>query len=121
MGVRSSTRIVDPDKVRIVANRVARGGEREIGDLIRKHLGKRPAAYVPDEPAAFRAAIGLGRAVREMGSGRIGSDCRQVALRFTWGPIGASGSTHTVGGDEMNPSPLSIVEDEVRELVRRQG
>ncbi|MPZ69242.1 MAG: hypothetical protein GEU71_06885 [Actinobacteria bacterium] len=63
------SRIVEPDKVRIVANRVPRGGERDIGDLIRKHLGKRPTAYIPYDPAAFGGAISSGRAVREMGPG----------------------------------------------------
>lgn len=62
-------RIVDPDKVRIVANRVARGDESAVGDLMRKHLGKRPVAYVPDDPPSFGAAISSGRAVREMAPG----------------------------------------------------
>lgn len=62
-------RLVEPDKVRIVANRVPRGTEREIGGLIRKHLGKRPVAYIPEAPASFSAAIASGKALREMGAG----------------------------------------------------
>lgn len=62
-------RVIDPEKVRIVANRVARGDERVVGELIRKHLGKRPVAYVPDDPTAFATAVRVGKTLREISPG----------------------------------------------------
>ncbi|MFN2388728.1 MAG: CpaE family protein [Actinomycetota bacterium] len=57
--------LADVDDIYIVANRVRPGQEREIGDLLRGHLGKRPVAYVPDRPVecdrSVRTATPVGR------------------------------------------------------------
>jgi MinD-like ATPase involved in chromosome partitioning or flagellar assembly len=45
------------DRISIVANRVRRGTEKEVGDLIRRHLGRRPSAYIPDRPADTARAV----------------------------------------------------------------
>lgn len=60
------TELVEEERVFVVANRVARGDEASVGDLLRRHAGKRPVAYVPDEPAVLRAAIAKGVAARDL-------------------------------------------------------
>lgn len=58
--------LVEEDRVFVVANRVAPGEEAAVADVLRRHIGKRPVAYVPHEPATFRAAVNKGVAVREI-------------------------------------------------------
>lgn len=48
--------VVDSDKVIIVANRVSESQERDVARLLHKHLGRRPVAYLPDEPDIMRSA-----------------------------------------------------------------
>lgn len=57
------------DDVVIVANRVRPAEQRALGDLFRKHLGKRPIAYLPDVPTEFGRALQAGVPVREMKRG----------------------------------------------------
>jgi MinD-like ATPase involved in chromosome partitioning or flagellar assembly len=61
--------LVDEDRIFVVANRIAPGDEASVADLLRRHAGKRPVAYVPDEPASFRAASSQGAAVRDVAPG----------------------------------------------------
>ncbi len=58
----------DEDVV-IIANRVRSAEQRALGDLFRKHLGKRPIAYIPDVPIEFGHALRTGVPVREMKRG----------------------------------------------------
>jgi MinD-like ATPase involved in chromosome partitioning or flagellar assembly len=58
--------IVDLERVFIVVNRVRSGEETEIGDLLQKHCGKRPVAFIPDNPRVFEEAIYEGRSVTEL-------------------------------------------------------
>lgn len=58
--------LVDPDRVFVVANRVVPGEEAQVADLLRRHAGKRPVAYVPEDAALFRAALAKGSAVRDL-------------------------------------------------------
>ena len=58
--------LVDDDRIVIVANRVRDGQERQIAEIVRKHTGRRPAAYLPDVPSLAESAIELG--------GRIAAD-----------------------------------------------
>lgn len=51
------------DRIAVVVNRVATGAEREVSDLLRRHIEKRPAAYVPDRPNDVRRAVSAGQAV----------------------------------------------------------
>ena len=60
------TEIVEPDRILVCANRVLPGSERQIADVLRQHAGKRPAAYLPDDPSAFRAALAKGRSLRDL-------------------------------------------------------
>lgn len=53
----------------IVANRVRSGEQHAIGNLLRKHLGKRPIAYIPDVPGEIAQAVRAGVPVREMKRG----------------------------------------------------
>jgi MinD-like ATPase involved in chromosome partitioning or flagellar assembly len=57
--------LVDLDDVSIVCNRLQSGEEREVSDIIRRHTGRRPISYVPDDASAFRAAIRTGRSIYE--------------------------------------------------------
>lgn len=63
---RQLTELVDEDSIFVVANRVPPGEEASVAELLRRHAGKRPVAYVPDEPALFRAAAARGVSVREL-------------------------------------------------------
>lgn len=57
--------LVDLDDVIVVANRVEPGGARAVGDLVKRHLGKRPTTYVPDRPEELQRAVAAGKTVRE--------------------------------------------------------
>jgi MinD-like ATPase involved in chromosome partitioning or flagellar assembly len=59
--------LVDDDCIRIVANRVRRSEEGQVGDVLRKHVGRRPVAYIPDIPSQIHRALLLGRSLREAG------------------------------------------------------
>lgn len=61
--------LVDPERISIVANRVRPGEGRQIADLIKRYVGRRPAALVPDDPDAFSEAVAAGRSVRSLPSG----------------------------------------------------
>jgi MinD-like ATPase involved in chromosome partitioning or flagellar assembly len=58
--------LAERDDILIVANRVQPSEQREVGELIRRNLGKRPIAYVPDRPAELSAAARAGAAVRNL-------------------------------------------------------
>jgi Flp pilus assembly CpaE family ATPase len=61
--------LVDRDRIIMVANRVTPGTEPEIAEIVRRHTGKRPLAYVPDSPAELWAAVSRGMAVRDVKPG----------------------------------------------------
>jgi MinD-like ATPase involved in chromosome partitioning or flagellar assembly len=58
--------IVDLDRVLIAVNRVRPGEESEIGALLKKQCGKRPIAFVPEDPRLFEDAVYEGRSVTEL-------------------------------------------------------
>lgn len=58
--------LAEEDRIFVVANRVAGGEEAQVADLLRRHAGKRPVAYVPDDPRLFRTACTKGLPVREV-------------------------------------------------------
>ncbi|MDQ3646465.1 MAG: AAA family ATPase, partial [Actinomycetota bacterium] len=75
------TALVSPDDVYVVVNRVGPGTEREIGDLLRRHLGKRPIAYIPDRSQELALAVRQGAPVREVKPGSdISSGMRGLAV-----------------------------------------
>ena len=76
--------IGDTDVV-IVANRAPQPDQREIGDILRKHLGRRPIAYIPECPNDVARAVREGRAVREL---KPGSDMT-LAIRAAASVMGA--------------------------------
>lgn len=49
--------LLDPERSKVVANRVRPGEEREVGALIRKHYGAFPVAFVPDRPDHIGRAL----------------------------------------------------------------
>lgn len=57
---RALTDLVDEDRIFVVANRVGKGDDASVDDLLRRHVGKRPVAYVPEDHALFRAAAAKG-------------------------------------------------------------
>jgi MinD-like ATPase involved in chromosome partitioning or flagellar assembly len=63
------TELVDQDSVVVVANRVRLGQEREVGEIIKRYLGKRPVAYIPDRPQEVRRAVMAGAPVRSTNHG----------------------------------------------------
>ena len=60
--------LVDDDCIRIVANRVRRSDQGQVGEVLNNHLGRRPVAYIPDIPAEIHRALLLGRSLRESGT-----------------------------------------------------
>jgi MinD-like ATPase involved in chromosome partitioning or flagellar assembly len=72
--------LADRDRIAVVVNRVTTGAEREVSDLLRRHIEKRPSAYVPDRPNDVRRAVSEGHAVRaeERGSD-ISAAVRSIA------------------------------------------
>jgi MinD-like ATPase involved in chromosome partitioning or flagellar assembly len=60
------TELVDADRIVVCANRVASGDEASVADVLRRHAGKRPAAYLPDDPATVRAAAAKSLPVRDV-------------------------------------------------------
>lgn len=77
---RGLTEVVDEDRVFVVANRVPAGEETAVADLLRRHAGKRPVAYVPDNPGVFKNAVTRGVAAREVApSSPVARAVREVA------------------------------------------
>ena len=58
--------LVEEDRILVCANRVVPGEERDVADVLRRHAGKRPAAYLFDQPEAFRTALSKGLPVRDL-------------------------------------------------------
>jgi hypothetical protein len=44
-----------------------------VGEVLRKHVGRRPVAYIPDMPSEVHRALLLGRSLREAGVSSSGS------------------------------------------------
>jgi MinD-like ATPase involved in chromosome partitioning or flagellar assembly len=65
-GLEELKSLVDLDRVMVVANRVRRSQEREVGDIVRRHIGKRPTAYIADQPTDLERAVLAGKALREL-------------------------------------------------------
>jgi MinD-like ATPase involved in chromosome partitioning or flagellar assembly len=61
--------LTDQDRIIVVANKVAQGTEPEIAEIVKRHTGRRPLAYVPDSPVAVGSAVALGRPVRDLKPG----------------------------------------------------
>lgn len=55
--------LLTEDRLLVVANRVRPGEEREVGTLIRRHLGRYPVAFVPDRPDHVSRALWRGEPV----------------------------------------------------------
>jgi MinD-like ATPase involved in chromosome partitioning or flagellar assembly len=56
--------LVHADRLVIVANRVVAGEEREIGELLRRHAGRRPVSYIPEKSEEMIAALRAGSVLR---------------------------------------------------------
>lgn len=67
-GFEELERLVDRDRILIVANRVRAGDEREISELFSRHLNKTPCAYIPDRPDLMAEALRRSRPVRGLRS-----------------------------------------------------
>lgn len=63
---RGLAELTDEDRIFVVANRAVAGQESSVAELLRRHTGKRPVAYVADDPASFGAAVAKGVALREL-------------------------------------------------------
>lgn len=57
--------LVHSDRLILVANRVIAGEEREIGELLRRHAGRRPVCYIPDKSEEMAEALRDGSVLRE--------------------------------------------------------
>jgi MinD-like ATPase involved in chromosome partitioning or flagellar assembly len=52
--------LTDVDDVLVVVNRSLRSEEQETGKLLRRYVGKRPLAYIPERPASWAKAVRSG-------------------------------------------------------------
>ena len=78
--------LVDEESILVVANRVRSGDEREVSDVVKRYVRKRPVALVPDEPGRFADALADGRSVR---AARPGSEVA-AAIRTIASALGGS-------------------------------
>lgn len=90
--------LIDVDRVLIVANRVGPHVEREVGDLLRRHLGKRPVAYVPDRPGEFERSRLSGTPLGESGTGPDVSAAIRAVATALGGRIRTRGLLTALGG-----------------------
>ena len=87
----SLTKLVEPENIVVVANHVRANEERSVAELLRKHLGKRPVAYLP--------TVGSQRQIFGRAAGRqsLGGSLR--ALTASLGaPVKAEGLLAALGG-----------------------
>lgn len=61
--------LVDEERILVCANRVLPGEEGAVADLLLRHGARRPSAYLPDDPGAFRVALSRGLPVRDLAPG----------------------------------------------------
>ena len=90
--------LVDDESIRIVANRVRRSEESQVGEVLRKHVGRRPTAYVPDIPTEFHRALLLGRSLREAGPSSGGAGSIEALAASVGGQIRARGLMARLSG-----------------------
>jgi CO dehydrogenase nickel-insertion accessory protein CooC1 len=90
--------LADPDGVVVVANRVASGAEKEVADLLRRHVGKRPVAYVPARQNDFARAAMDGRPVREIAPGSDVCAAMKAVVAAFGGRVRPSGLLSRLSG-----------------------
>lgn len=90
--------LIDVDRVLIVANRVAPHSEREVGDVLRRHLGKRPVAYVPNRPTEFGRSVFSGIPLGESGTSSDVSAAMRAVSAALGGKVRTRGLLTTLGG-----------------------
>lgn len=90
--------LVDPDSVFVLANRVHSTDEREVGDLLRRHTGRRPVAYVPDSPRAIERAVLAGMLLSELEPGSDVVAAVRTVAAAVGGRLPARGVMARLGG-----------------------
>jgi MinD-like ATPase involved in chromosome partitioning or flagellar assembly len=90
--------LVEDDAIRIVANRVRRSEESQVGDVLRKHLGRRPSAYIPDIPSEVHRALLLGRSLREGGMSSAGAGSIEALAASLGGRVRSGGLMARLSG-----------------------
>jgi MinD-like ATPase involved in chromosome partitioning or flagellar assembly len=90
--------LVDDDCIRIVANRVRRSEEGQVGDVLRRHIGRRPVAYIPDIPSQVHRALLLGRSLREAGLSSAGAGSIESLAASLGGRLPARGLLARLSG-----------------------
>jgi MinD-like ATPase involved in chromosome partitioning or flagellar assembly len=82
----------------IVANKVHDGEQREVAELLRRHVAKRPLSYVPDRPQEFAASVRAGCSVHDLFPGSdVGSALRSLAAALG-GKVAARGVLAKLSG-----------------------
>jgi CO dehydrogenase nickel-insertion accessory protein CooC1 len=61
--------LIGTERVRIVANRVRGSDDAALADLLARHVGKRPVAYLPDDRSLVDRALAAGTSVHAGASG----------------------------------------------------
>jgi MinD-like ATPase involved in chromosome partitioning or flagellar assembly len=90
--------LVDDESIRIVANRVRRSDEGQVGDVLRKHIGRRPIAYIPDMPSEVHRAVLLGRSLREAGMSSAAAGSFEAAAASVGGRVRHTGLMARLSG-----------------------
>lgn len=101
------TRSVDPDRIRLVANRVRKGDERELALLLKKHTGKRPVAYVGDVSSLAHRAMTEGRAMKEVEPGSDVASAMRTLAASLGSKVQPRGFLTRLGGTKTGPRRMA--------------
>jgi MinD-like ATPase involved in chromosome partitioning or flagellar assembly len=86
------------DSVAVVANRVRRGEEREVSEILKRHIGVRPIAAVPDIPGDIHRALLAGKSLREAGLNAATSEAVRKIVSSIGGRVPARGLLTRLAG-----------------------
>jgi MinD-like ATPase involved in chromosome partitioning or flagellar assembly len=90
--------LVDPESVIVVVNRVRTRSTRELRDLLRRHVGKSPLAFVPEHVPEWRRAVEAGKSLHEMKAGSDVSNALRPVVAALGGTVAPRGFLMRLGG-----------------------
>jgi MinD-like ATPase involved in chromosome partitioning or flagellar assembly len=83
--------LVADEVIVVVANRVRAGHEREVGEILKRYLGRRPATYIPDRPQDVARAVMAGVPVKAVNHGSDISSAVRGLVASVGGSVRAVG------------------------------
>jgi hypothetical protein len=92
--------LTDVDDALVVVNRSVRSQEQEIGKLLRRYIGKRPLAYIPDHPVASTKAVRSGVSIGGLEPGGEGSAGIKLLAEAVGGRVKSRGLLARAAGNQ---------------------